>query len=143
MRKLLRFLHFSFVPVSTEFALFVLRVWLSVSILVLHGWGKLTGFNGMVSGFADPLGVGRTASLSLAIFAEVFCAVLLALGLLARFAALGLVILTAVAFFLVHGRVLSGPGSGELAFVYLAGFLTLFLAGPGSFALDRRIALKG
>jgi len=41
-----------------------------------------------------------------------------------------------VAFALVHKMALSGASSGELAFIYLAGFLTLLVAGPGQFSAD-------
>lgn len=142
MNRFLRFLHFNFVPRSVDLALLVLRVWLGLSLLALHGWGKLKGFGGMAASFSDPLGVGNTISLVLAVFAEVFCAALLALGLLTRFAALVLIILMSVAFFLVHGGALSGPGSGEMAFLYLAGFVAIFLAGPGAYAIDRRLGAK-
>ncbi len=91
---------------------------------------------------ADPLGVGHTTSLSLTVFAEVVCAALLVLGLFTRFAALVLVIEMGVAFFMVHQRALTGSGSGEMAFLYLAGFVTLFLAGGGQFALDRKLGGK-
>jgi len=43
-----------------------------------------------------------------------------------------------VAFLFVHKLALKGQGSGELAFIYLAGFVTLFIAGPGRFALDSK-----
>lgn len=138
MKSLLRFFQFNFIPRSADFALFALRVWLGVSLLVLHGWDKLTGFGEGAAKFPDPLGVGSTTSAGLAVFAEVVCAALLALGLLTRFAALVLVILMTVAFFMVHGSKLSGPGSGELAFIYLAGFLAVFLAGPGKWSVDAK-----
>ena len=136
MKSLLRFLQFNFVPRSPDFALLVLRVWLGVSILVLHGWGKLTGFRSGASSFPDPLGAGSTVSMGLAIFAEVVCAALLVLGLATRFAALVLIILMVVAFTIVHGTKLTGPGNGEMAFLYLAGFVTIFLAGPGRISVD-------
>jgi putative oxidoreductase len=41
-----------------------------------------------------------------------------------------------VAFFLVHKMALKGPMSGEMAFIYLAGFVTVLLAGPGRFSVD-------
>jgi putative oxidoreductase len=67
---------------------------------------------------------------------------LVALGLLTRLAAFILVINLGVAFFLVHKASLAmGAGSGELAFVYLAGFVAVFLAGPGRFSLDSRKSL--
>jgi putative oxidoreductase len=34
---------------------------------------------------------------------------------------------------------LSGQGSGELAFMYLMGYVTLLLAGPGSFSVDKAL----
>lgn len=138
MKSLLKLFQLNFVPRSADFALLVLRVWLGGALLVLHGWSKLTGFGTMASKFSDPLGVGSSASLSMAVFAEVGCAALLALGLLTRFAALVLVILMTVAFFMVHGGKLSGPGSGEMAFLYLAGFVAILFAGPGRFSLDAK-----
>lgn len=139
MKSIIRFFQFNFIPRSVDFSLLVLRIWLGATMLLNHGKGKLMGFGQMADKFSDPLGVGPTASLSLAIFAEVVCATLLALGLFTRFAALVLVILTGTAFFLVHNRAFSGPASGELAFVYMAGFVAIFLAGPGRFSIDRKL----
>jgi putative oxidoreductase len=42
----------------------------------------------------------------------------------------------AVGFAVVHQMALSGPASGELAFVYLGAYLVLFFTGPGRFSLD-------
>lgn len=134
----MKLLQLNFLPRSTDLALLVLRMWLGLTLLLNHGWSKLAGFGTNLDRFADPLGVGRPASLALAVFAEVVCAALVVAGLWTRLAALVLVVLMAVAFFLVHGGGLSGPGSGELAFIYLAGWSALFLAGGGRFALDRR-----
>lgn len=136
MKSLLRFLQMNFIPRSPDFALLVLRVWLGVSLLTLHGWGKVTGFRAGSSGFPDPLGVGSPVSMGLAIFAEVACSVLLVLGLATRFAALVLIIMLVVAFTMVHGTKLTGPGNGEMAILYLAGFVTIFLAGPGKLSVD-------
>ncbi|MGA0093419.1 MAG: DoxX family protein [Chthoniobacterales bacterium] len=119
--------------------LLVLRVWLGLSMLLLHGWPKVEKYAGLSEGFPDPLGVGPAMSLNLAIFAEVFCALLLVVGLAARLAALPLVVTMAVAFFVVHGGVLTGEGNGEMAFVYLAGFVALFIAGPGRHSFDHLI----
>jgi putative oxidoreductase len=139
MKSIIRFFQLNFLPRSVDFALLVLRIWLGLTMLINHGRGKLMGFGSMAEKFADPFGVGPTVSLSMAVFAEVVCAGLLALGLLTRFAALVLVILMTVAFFLVHGRAMSGPMSGELAFIYLAGFVAIFIAGPGRFSVDRKL----
>jgi putative oxidoreductase len=141
MKGFIKLLQLNFLPSSADLGLLVLRLWLGLSLLILHGWAKLTGFSGMAGKFPDPLGVGSTASLGLAVFAEVVCAALLALGLFTRFAAVGLIITMAVAFFAVHkGSLRPGPGSGEMAYIYLAGFVTLFLAGAGRFSFDRRLS---
>ena len=58
-----------------------LRVFVGLTMLLAHGWPKLAGFSTKAAKFPDPLGVGSEASLVLAIFAEVFCSILLALGL--------------------------------------------------------------
>jgi putative oxidoreductase len=48
-----------------------------------------------------------------------------------------------VAFLLVHGAKFGGPKGGELAFIYLGGFLAIFLAGPGRFSIDGAKGGKG
>ncbi len=138
----MKFLHLNFVPRSADVALLVLRVWFGASMLLLHGWGKLTGFSAMAANFPDPFGIGKTASLGLAVFGEVVCAALLALGLFTRFAALGVGITMLVAFWFAHGLKLTGPGSGEMAFLYLGAAVTLFIAGGGKFSVDAKIGAK-
>jgi putative oxidoreductase len=109
-------------------------------MLINHGWGKLTGFGELSGKFPALLGLSSTAGLALAVFAEVFCALLLAAGLFTRLAALNLAVTMAVAFFIVHQGALSGERSGELAFIYLAGFLALLASGPGKLSVDARLA---
>jgi putative oxidoreductase len=137
-----RFLHFNFLPRSTDLALLVLRVWFGASMAALHGWGKLTGFSAMSGRFVDPFGIGRPATLALATFGELVCASLLVLGLFTRFAALVLAITMTAAFWYGHGARLTGAGNGELPFIYLGGFLALFVAGGGRFSLDAKIGAK-
>jgi len=45
----------------------------------------------------------------------------------------------AVAFFAVHGGALTGEGNGEMAFIYMAGFVALLIAGPGRYSFDHLI----
>jgi putative oxidoreductase len=116
--------------------LLVLRVWLGVAMLCNHGWDKLIHFSDKAGGFPDLIHIGSTGNLALALFAEVACSVLLVFGLVARFAALVLAINMTVAFVLVHKMALSGEHGGELAFLYLAGYVTLLIAGPGSYSAD-------
>lgn len=97
----------------------------------------------MAEKFLDFLGMGRTPSLALAVFAEVVCAALLVAGLWTRVAALALVVTMAVAFWVAHGGRLSGPGSGEMAFLYLGAYVVLFVAGGGKYSLDAKMGAKG
>lgn len=133
-----RLLQFRFLPASPDLALLLLRVWFGASLLTLHGWSKFTGFAERSHRFADPFGIGSPASMALAIFAEVICSVLLMLGLATRFAALACGIVMTTAFFHAHGARLTGQGNGELAFMYLGGFVALLVAGGGRYSLDGR-----
>jgi putative oxidoreductase len=128
---------------SADLALLILRAWLGLTMLFNHGLDKLLTFSEKSGGFPDPLGVGSPVSLALAVVAEVLCAALITVGLFARMAALGLAVTMTVAFFVIHQGALSGDASGELAFIYLAGFVALLLAGPGSFSLDTMLAHSG
>jgi len=136
MKTIWSILRLEFIPSSTDFGLLVLRLWLGVSLLVLHGWTKLSTFQEMSGKFPDPLGLGSKASLSLAVFGEVAGALFIILGLFTRLGALSCAITMAVAFFVTHGAKLKGSGNGELAFIYLAGFVAILIAGPGRFAID-------
>jgi putative oxidoreductase len=117
----------------TSMALLVARLWFGLAMLFNHGFDKFGHFKDLVGTFPDPLGLGQEASLVLVIFAEVFGSLLLAVGLLTRVAAAVLVVDMFVAFLMVHKTAMSG---GELAFVYLAGYVMLVIAGGGLFSLD-------
>lgn len=128
---------------STSLALFVARIWFGLAMLFNHGFGKLTHYNDIVSTFPDPLGLGHQMTLGLVIFAEVFAAVFLVVGLCTRLVALVLIIDMFVAFLMVHQSALSGPDNGELAFLYLAGYVILAIAGGGLFSFDTVLFGRG
>jgi putative oxidoreductase len=120
----------------TNLGLLVMRLWLGSAMFFNHGIEKLTHFKDIAPTFPDPLGIGQPVSLALVMFAEVVGSLLLVMGLLTRFAALTLVIDLFVAFLMVHDSALSGKNSGELAFIYLAGFVVLLITGGGMISLD-------
>lgn len=138
----MKFLHLNFIPRSADFALLLLRLWAGASMLLLHGWGKLTNFGAYSEKFADPFGLGKSPSLALATFAEFLCALLVIAGLFTRFATLLLAITMATAFYFAHGGALSGQRSGELPFLYLGVWLALFFAGAGKYSVDAKIGAK-
>lgn len=131
-------LRADFLPASTDLALLLLRVWLGVSLLWLHGLGKIPRLMADEVRFASVAGLSPTVSLGLAVLGEVIAPVLLIIGLGARWAALLSAATMLGAFVVGHGMALSGERSGELPFVFLAGFLALLIAGPGRFSLDGR-----
>jgi putative oxidoreductase len=61
----------------------------------------------------------------------------LAVGLFSRFAAAALVITMAVAVFGAHGDDIFGDG--EHAMLFLLGYLTLMIVGPGKYSADKAL----
>ena len=120
--------------------LLLLRLGLGAMMALGHGLGKLTDFAEKAERFSDPLGVGSTASLSLTIFAELLCSILLMLGLGTRIAAFFLLFTMGVAAFVVHADDVFGVG--EKALLYLAGYVLLLLTGGGRYALDTLLPEK-
>ncbi len=114
-------------------ALLLLRLAVGLGMLT-HGWPKLMKYSEMSQGFPDPLGVGSSLSLTLAIFAELGCSLMLILGFLTPLAAVPLAITMAVAFFIVHAE---DPWQRkELAALYLSIYAVLLVSGPGRYSLD-------
>lgn len=103
-------------------------------LLLMHGIMKIIDFYVLSVSFPDPLGIGSTYSLALAIFAEAACSCAFILGLLFRLSLLPMITTMAVAFWGVHGGSISG---GELAFVFLVVFILLWISGPGLFSIDK------
>lgn len=121
-----------------DIGLLILRVAIGGMMIGGHGWGKLDKLmSAQEITFADPFGLGPGISLFLAVFAEVFCALLVMLGLATRVAAVPLVITMLTAAFIVHA---DDPfGKKEFALVYMVPFLTLFFTGPGRLSIDQLI----
>ena len=107
-------------------------------MLWLHGKDKLLKFE--ETKFFNIV-MNSKVSLGLATFAEVVCAILLVVGLFTRFVALALAITMGVAVVKVHEMKLTG--GGELALLYLAAFVTIFLTGAGKFSADGNLGGGG
>lgn len=121
-------------------AIFLLRTGISISMIYLHGWPKLSNYiEGNIDLF-DPLGIGLELSLLLAIFAEVICSVLLILGLFSRISAIPLIITMLVAIFLINaGQPLIVK---ERAFIFLMIYMFILLAGSGKYSVDALLTKK-
>lgn len=117
-----------------DIVLLTLRVVFGGMLLFAHGLPKLLSWSDKAETFADPLGVGPAVSLGLAVFAEVFCAAGVMLGVMTRWAAIPCAFTMVVAATVVHA---ADPwGKKELPLLFLTVFVCLIIAGGGRFALD-------
>lgn len=125
-------------PINHDLGLLILRLFVAITMLASHGWGKMMKLIAGDTGFADVFGMGETASLILAVFAEVLCSLFLALGLFTRASLIPLIITMLVAVFVIHG---DDPfGKKEFGLLYLIPYITLLLTGPGKYSLDKQIS---
>jgi putative oxidoreductase len=131
MQKLLR------IEINEEHLnLILLFIRVSAAALMLtHGYPKLTKlFAGGEIEFADPIFLGPAISLVLAVFAEFFCSILIAIGLGTRLASIPLIITMGIAVLIVHA---SDPiGGKEKALLFLIIYLTLLVSGSGKYSVD-------
>lgn len=119
---------------AASVGLLVLRLGAAGLLIGGHGWPKLASFSEKAARFGDPLGVGSELSLALAVFAEVFCALLVGLGVFTRLTSIPVVFLLAVAAFVVHA---DDPWPRkEFALIYLLPYLTLVFTGAGRYSVD-------
>lgn len=139
MLKIYKFL-FPQKPDGTAISLLLLALRLLFGGLLLsHGLQKWTNYSEMSATFPDPLGVGNSVSLGLAIFGEMLCSVGFIFGALYRLAMIPMIFTMGMAFFVIHG---ADPFAvKELAFIYLVVFVLMYIVGPGKYSIDRIISV--
>lgn len=116
-------------------ALLLLRVGFS-GMMLTHGIPKISMLFESPIKFANPIGVGETASLILALIGEFVAPILVLIGFKTKLATVPVIITMAVAAFLVHA---SDPFAvKEKALLYLVGFIVIFLTGAGKYSVDER-----
>ncbi len=104
------------------------------SMFITHGLQKLASFSILSISFPSVMGMGSKLSLSLAIFAEVFCTMGFITGFLYRLSMLPMIFTMCIAAFVIHAK---DPFSAkELALMYLFVFIIMYILGPGTFAAD-------
>ena len=135
-----KILSLPFIPLNTDLALLLLRLWLGFSLFLRHGIEKFSHFSAMEQHFPDPLHVGAGVSLSFALISDGICSVLVMAGLFSRVAALVIVLNLLVVFITMH-HLTFGEDHAELVYLYLGGFLALLVAGPGKISLDHKLKL--
>lgn len=132
-----RFLRTTYRPQDIDLALLLMRLGIA-SMMLVHGLPKLGKFcsSGDIK-FADPIGVGVIMSLTLAVFAEVLCSILVLIGLATRLASIPLIITMLVAVLKIHAA--DPYAEKEKALLYLLVFLVLIITGSGKFSVDQVI----
>lgn len=121
--------------------LLFLRLSLGIMMAANHGCSKVMKLiSGGEISFYNFLGLGSSLSLMLAAFAEFFSAILIALGIFTRFGSAALVITMFVAAFVIHAG--DDFMVREKAFLYLSGFMVLFLTGAGKYSLQKLLNLS-
>lgn len=122
-------------PLLKDIGLAFFRIAISAMMLT-HG---LTKFQKLISGnfeFGNPLGIGATPSLFLAVIGEFICPMLIIIGFKTRLSAIPSAITMAVAVFIAHAA--DDFGTKEKALLFLVSFITIILVGPGKFGVDRK-----
>ena len=124
---------------ATSWASLILRVTFGL-LMLSHGVPKLMKLLNGTMEFGDPIGIGVTASLTLTVFAEVVCSILLVIGLWTRLALIPLIITMFVAVFIVH--IQDDLATMESALLYLLSYCALFLLGSGAYSMDAVLGKK-
>lgn len=125
---------------NISIALLILRVVIG-GMMLTHGLSKLTMlFGNDPIQFLDPLGIGLTASLALAVFAEEICSIFLIFGVATRFSAITLSITMFIATFIVHAN--DDFAIKEMALLYLLIYVVLAIVGAGKYSIDNWLSKK-
>ncbi|OIQ15342.1 MAG: hypothetical protein BM557_11785 [Flavobacterium sp. MedPE-SWcel] len=132
-------MKFSIIKIVTKEAnkdlgLLVFRVLAVFSLLKTHGLPKLLNFQETIIHIPNPLGLGATFSMYYAIFTNVFCAILVALGLLTKLAAFFIITLTLSGLLIVHINDSVKVQDIPLIYSIVFGFITYM--GAGKYSLD-------
>ena len=119
---------------TTDMALLVARTGIG-ALMLTHGIPKMMMlFSGAPVQFPPVMGLSAELSLGLAVFAEVFCSVLLIAGFATRLAVAPLIITMLVAALIIHG---ADPfGKQEPSLQYLLLYVVLLFAGSGKYSID-------
>lgn len=127
--------------ITYDSALLFLRVSLGALIFTNHGYEKLFHFEKMYAIFPDPIGIGKLPGLIFALITDGILPVFLIFGLFTRLSAFLIAANLSVAFFIVHKANVTEI-HGELAMIFLATAVLLFLCGAGNKSIDAML-VKG
>lgn len=136
----MKLIKYSFNKSAIHLGLLLSRVVFAGIMIPAHGYKKIENFSIVSKDFMSFLGLSSSISLSLAIFAEFFCAIMVVLGLMTRWAAIPLIITMMMALKYHDWQIL---GNYEYPFVLGMAYLIIVITGPGKYSLDYLIFKKG
>lgn len=120
--------------IKTNIGLALLRI-VPSAMMLTHGIPKLQNFfSGDEIKFADPIGIGASPSLFLAVIGEVLCPIFIILGYKTRWFSVPAAVTMLIAAFVQHAA--DSFKVKEMAVLYLVFFVVIFLLGPGRFSVD-------
>jgi putative oxidoreductase len=114
--------------------LLLFRLLAGFALLLVHGWEKIANYEEELRSIPDPFGLGAEVNLAVAIFSDVFCAVLVMAGLFTRLACLAILGTTLVGLFFVHFH--DAWHDKDVPLVYSIMFGVILMLGPGKYSLD-------
>lgn len=121
-----------------NFAMLVQRAVTGLLLLINYGLPKISNFSTVGANFYDPFSIGHRNSLMLSLFAEIFCSMLLVLGLFTRIAAFIILVNMAIAVFMFHKN--DPLKTIGVPLMFLSSVFTLLLVGPGRVSVDGMMA---
>lgn len=126
--------------VRLDLGLLFLRLGGAGLLLAVHGLPKALHFRQQLGLIEDPLHLGAWPTLGFAVFAEVLCPLLIALGWATRLACLPILGLLLIALLVVHPQ--WSLEEGQFGWLLLVLFGTLAFTGPGRYSLEARLARR-
>ena len=118
-------------------ALLILRLGFGI-LIAHHGYLKFSNFQQTEGFMQDFLGLGKSITTGLVIFAELFCGILVILGLFTRLACIPIIIMFIVIIFKIgHADFF---GKEELPTAYIIPFIALLFTGAGKVSIDNMIS---
>jgi putative oxidoreductase len=124
---------------TIDLVLLFLRVAIA-TLMLTHGIPKLASLASGNVQFPGLFGLSPEFSLTLAVFAEVICSILILVGLATRLAVVPLITTMLVAVFYIHAA--DAFAKQELAIMYLVSYLILFITGSGKYSVDYLLQQK-
>ncbi|WP_298545804.1 DoxX family protein [uncultured Aquimarina sp.] len=140
MKLIKAILNTSISQATLDWVLLGYRIAISLSILSIHGAKKIIHFEEEIIHIPDPFHMGGYVATIIAIFANVVCAIFIAMGLFTRFFALGALSIPLIGLLVVH---INDPWAiKDVPLMYSIAFLIILILGPGRHSLDRIVSKK-